>query len=253
MPRIARKDYKANYFHIIVQGINKEWIFKKEKYLKKYRELLLDNKEKYAIKLVAYCIMNNHAHLLIYCDKVEELSQYMKSINTSYANYYNAIEERVGHVFRNRYEAEEIDSERYLLNCIAYIHNNPVKAGIVKNVSNYKYSTYNNYINKTGIVTNEILKLVFGTSNNYLEQYKIIHKKDYSFKDMIEAKKSVAEIIREYEQIRNTKIEKIKENEKYVIELAKRLMEEAGLSMNKISKILELSRYKLMKILNKDN
>lgn len=250
MPRIARKDYKTNYFHIIVQGMNKEWIFKKEKYLKKYRELLLNNKEKYDIKILAYCIMNNHAHILIYCEKIEELSQYMKSVNTSYANYYNTIEERVGHVFRNRYEAEEINSERYLLNCIAYIHNNPVKAGMVRKASDYKYSSYNNYINKTGIITNTILKLIFGTSTNYLEQYKVIHKEEYSFKDIVEDKRSAKEIIEEYEKEKNIKIKEIKQSEKYTIELTKRLKEE-GLSINKISQIIEINRFKLARILKK--
>lgn len=250
MPRIARKDYKTNYFHIIVQGMNKEWIFKKEKYLKKYRELLLNNKENYDIKILAYCIMNNHAHILIYCEKIEELSQYMKSVNTSYANYYNTIEERVGHVFRNRYEAEEINSERYLLNCIAYIHNNPVKAGMVRKASDYKYSSYNNYINKTGIITNTILKLIFGTSTNYLEQYRVIHKEEYSFKDIVEDKRSAKEIIEEYEKEKNIKIKEIKQSEKYTIELTKRLKEE-GLSINKISQIIEINRFKLARILKK--
>lgn len=250
MPRIARKDYKTNYFHIIVQGMNKEWIFKKEKYLKKYRELLLNNKEKYDIKILAYCIMNNHAHILIYCEKIEELSQYMKSVNTSYANYYNTIEERVGHVFRNRYEAEEINSERYLLNCIAYIHNNPVKAGMVKKASDYKYSSYNNYINKTGIINNTILKLVFGTSTNYLEQYRVIHKEEYIFKDIVEDKRSAKEIIKEYEIEKNIKIKEIKQSEKYTIELTKKLKEE-GLSINKISQIIEINRFKLSRILKK--
>lgn len=130
MPRIGRKKLQTTFFHIIVQGINKEYIFYNEEYIKEYKKLLLDNLNKYNVKIIAYCIMNNHTHILLYTENIEEMSKYMKSINTSYAKYYNRNENRVGIVFRNRYESEPIYEKRYLLNCIGYIHNNPVKAGI---------------------------------------------------------------------------------------------------------------------------
>ena len=81
--------------------------------------------------------MNNHVHIVIKQGK-DEISRIMKRINTSYATYYNKKYERVGHVFQDRYKSEAIiGSERYLLTAIRYIHNNPVKAGICEDVSQF--------------------------------------------------------------------------------------------------------------------
>ena len=89
MPRVAKKDYDTSFFHIMVQGIRKENIFNKDEYKEKYLELLYKYLEKYDVKIIAYCIMDSHAHLLVYVEKINELSEYMRSVNTTYALYYN--------------------------------------------------------------------------------------------------------------------------------------------------------------------
>lgn len=152
MPRRARKYNETNFFHIIVQGINKEYIFDKERYIKQYMKLLYKYKVDTSINIIAYCIMNNHAHLLLYTETIDEMSQYMHKVNTGYAKYYNYInKDRVGYVFRDRYVSEPIENQRYLINCINYIHYNPVKGGIVEKCSEYKYSSYNMFINGKNI------------------------------------------------------------------------------------------------------
>lgn len=251
MPRIARKYYETNFFHIIVQGINKEYIFNKDEYKKRYFQLLLKNKELYNIKLIAYCIMNNHSHILIYSERTQQMSNYMKAVNTSYATYYNKLESRVGFVFRNRYESEGIFIENYLLNCISYIHNNPVQANIVDNPKEYKYSSYNDYINKQGIVTDEILKLIFGTSNEYIEEYIKIHNQNYNFKDYIKENEDYKQVLKNYEiknKIKLIDIKKDKDKEK-IINITQELIDKSGLSIHKISKILGISRYKILKLM----
>lgn len=147
MARLPRQCYDTSFFHIIVQGINKEYIFKKEKYITKYISLLNIYKENTKIEIISYCIMNNHAHILLYTDKISEMSKYMQRVNTKYAKYYNYMEnERVGYVFRDRYVSEPILNEQYLIKCINYIHCNPVKAHMVLSCEDYKYSTYKQYI-----------------------------------------------------------------------------------------------------------
>ena len=174
MPRTSRTLINSKYIHVITQGIKKEYIFKNDKYKQEYIKLLDDMLNEYKdTKLLAYCIMDNHAHLLIYTDKIEELSKIMSRVNTSYGIFYNKHRMRVGYVFRNRYYTQEISDKNHLFNALAYIHKNPVKAGMVKNEIQYKYSSYKNYIHKN--VDMEKIKLIFDTED-YLKQFKFIRK-----------------------------------------------------------------------------
>ena len=247
MPRISRKNLNTSYFHLIVQGINKEYIFKKEEYIKEYKNLIISNLTKYNVKIIAYCIMNNHAHILLYTEEIEKMSEYMKSINTSYAKYYNKNENRVGFVFRNRYESEPIYEQRYLLNCIAYIHNNPVKAKMVDSVEKYKYSSYKDYIFRNGIVTEDTIRLVFGSSKGYIDIYKEIHKKNYKFKDYVENE----EYKEKYEILKGMNFNEIILNKEKLKETINELVMEQKIPINKVSDLLGISRFKISRIINK--
>ena len=171
MPRVARKCVNSNYVHIMTQGIKKEKIFAKEKYkleyIKLWKKYFKEN-----TKLLVYCVMDNHAHMLIYMTDIKKLSEIMQKINTSYGIYYNKQENRVGHVFRNRYNMKEIESEGHLLRAIAYIHKNPLKANLVNKIEDYKFSSYNLY--KEGKIPEEIIQLTFKTSH-YMKLFDFIH------------------------------------------------------------------------------
>lgn len=144
MPRKAREHFKGNLYHVMVQGINKENIFYNDLYKRIFIKLLFDNVNKEKLRIIAYCIMKNHAHLLLNIKDTKYMSEFMKIVNMKFAMTYNEMENRVGVVFRNRYESELIYNERYFYNCVNYIHNNPVKAGIVKGAEEYKFSSADN-------------------------------------------------------------------------------------------------------------
>jgi REP element-mobilizing transposase RayT len=95
----------------------------------------------------AYCLMDNHAHLLIN-EGEDIISRIMKRIGTSYAYYFNKKYGRVGHLFQDRFKSEAIEDEGYLLAVVRYIHDNPVKAGIVQKASSYQWSSYNGYLDQ---------------------------------------------------------------------------------------------------------
>lgn len=249
MSRVPRNYYSANFFHVIVQGIKKEYIFCEEKYIKKYIDNLFKYKSRYNITIIAYCIMNNHAHLLLYCNDILNISGFMKSVNTSYALFYNKLQNRVGYVFRDRFVSEPINTKRYLLNCIAYIHNNPVKANIVSNLNDYLYSSYKDYINKTGIATEEVIKLVFDTSEDYIDTYIEIHKCKKIFKDLEKDYIDYELVIKKFIKKNNKSIEEILQNRGLLKELTQCLEEEAGLSIRKISEILNINRSRLRRLL----
>ena len=116
MPRFPRSYIKTTYFHVMTQGLNKEYIFNQDESIKYYIKIMYDLQEKHDIKIIAYCIMNNHAHLLIETEHLRELGKYMQRLNTKYAMYYNKKNNRIGYVFRDRYKAEGIYSEKHLYN-----------------------------------------------------------------------------------------------------------------------------------------
>lgn len=243
MPRVARKSFETSFFHVMVQGIKKEYIFNTEIMMKKYIELIESEKEELHLELLAYCVMNNHAHLLIYTEKIEEMSLYMHIINQKFAQFYNYINEgRVGYVFRDRYKSEPIYNEQSLIRCIRYIHNNPVKSNIVKNPKDYKYSSYHQYCDgniktKCKIINDIMLDFQLIVGANYQEM-----KLDDMFMDIednpkeliqtklleyeLENKISLMELIKDKKKLFNF-IEGVKQN--YKIPYNK-IVQEIGLS-----------------------
>lgn len=167
MSRISRESYNANYFHVMVQGIKKEKIFYDDSYKKYYIDKMLSKSKDFNIPILSYCLMTNHSHMIVYCNEISILSKYMKSLNITYSHHYNKLENRVGYVFRNRFSSLPIFNQKYLITCIKYIHNNPVKAGIVTNHSDYNYSSYNDYVNFTGIMNDTNLKFINFDKNTY--------------------------------------------------------------------------------------
>ena len=156
----------------MVQGVNKEYIFNKNEYIEKYLNIIKENKANYNFTIMAYCIMNNHAHFLVYTENVDDLGKFMHKVNLLYAQMYNKKENRCGVLFRNRYKTEPIYERKHLLNCIKYIHNNPVKAKIVSRCDEYKYSSYTDYINNKGVAKSKILEEIFGSNCNFAELFK---------------------------------------------------------------------------------
>ncbi len=108
-------------------------------------EVLKDCKVISKFQLFAYCLMGNHVHLLLKIQK-EKLEQIFKRIGARFVYWYNWKYERSGHLFQDRFRSEPIDDDGYLLTVVRYIHMNPVKAGICKNVSSYKFSSYTEYV-----------------------------------------------------------------------------------------------------------
>ena len=142
MPRHSRESIETSFLHIMTQGIEKKYIFNCANDINYYIKLMYKFQKMYDIEIIAYCIMNNHAHMLLEVKSLKSLSEYMHSLNGIYGIYYNNKYNRVGFVFRDRFKSEGIYNEKHLYNCIHYIYNNPVVAGICKKPEEYPYSNY---------------------------------------------------------------------------------------------------------------
>lgn len=250
MSRKPRNFYSSNFYHIMVQGIEKKNIFYKTKYREKYIELIKENSKKYNIIIISLCVMTNHAHIIIHCQDNESMSKFMKSINTSYANYYNKLEERVGYVFRDRYLSEPIFDERYLFNCIAYVHNNPVKAGMVKRREDYKYSSYNSYFKFDDIINEETIRLLFGDDKDYVKKIEAINKNNQDkFLDINDSFLEAEDVIKSFYSRYSIDERDIYLNKIWLKKLVNELVVKCGLSVRKICEILKVDRTRVRNVL----
>lgn len=238
MGRKARKSYETSFFHVIVQGIKKEYIFKKDHYIEQYIKLMNKYESEFDLLILSYCIMNNHAHLLIYTKKIEDMSKFMHKVNSIYAKYYNYKEnERVGYVFRDRFKSQPLYDITYLIKCINYIHLNPVKALIVSECENYKYSSYNYYLkNINNSVDNKInfIKEILGQNymevlNNNLKNTNIFYDEDIDTNNLMDNK------ILYFLERENIKINNIYEDEGILKKIIKYLyFEKSGINRKNI-------------------
>ncbi len=147
MARKPRVHYEGALYHVITRGNNKEKIFGEENEKEEYLRIIKKYKDRYGFKLYAYCIMDNHAHLLIEVGNIP-LSKIMQGIQQVYTQRYNRSRKQTGHVFEQRYKAFLCDKDSYLLNLVRYIHQNPLKAYIIDGIE-YKWSSHVEYIDKS--------------------------------------------------------------------------------------------------------
>ena len=148
MPRHARKMSKSDIYHIMLRGINRQDLFHDDEDMDRMLSVLDICIEITKIRIHAYCLMSNHIHLLAQTTEEPEsetLAQSMKRIGIRYAQYYNRKYERIGTLFQDRYKSEAVETDAYFITVLRYIHRNPVKAGIVKSPSEYKWSSYGGY------------------------------------------------------------------------------------------------------------
>jgi len=162
MPRQPRLDILNVLHHVIVRGIEKRDIFAddadKEHFVSRLSSLLT----KGSTKCFAWSLMSNHFHLLLMPTTVS-LSETMRRLLTSYAVYFNRKYHRTGHLFQNRYKSILCEEEPYFLELVRYIHLNPLRAGLVKDMeelNQYLWSGHSVLLgNRTmeGQETNEVL------------------------------------------------------------------------------------------------
>ena len=143
MPRLTRITYQNAYYHIITRGNQKQLVFSDRSDYEKYLSILQRYKKQAGFKLYAYCLMPNHVHLILKIVEPTILSKTMKRINLSYTLYFNFKYKKVGHLWQDRFKSKIINSENYVLDCINYIENNPVRASIAPKATDYIWSSYN--------------------------------------------------------------------------------------------------------------
>ena len=146
MPRTSRLLSISNTYHVILRGINQQVIFEEKADYVSFLSILKTCKEKDNVLLFAYCLMDNHVHLLVREGDVP-LHLFMSHIEIRYARWYNQKYDRSGYLFQERYKSCPVNDKAYLISVFRYIHQNPYHAWIERKVSTYLWSSFHEYQN----------------------------------------------------------------------------------------------------------
>jgi len=167
MPRQARQQSETGIYHTLQRGINQQDIFQDDEDRCAYLKRLTNYKNECAFEIYAYCLMDNHVHLLLKVGAVS-ISDVMRKISGSYVYWYNWKYNRTGHLFQDRYKSEPVEDEKYLLTVLRYIHQNPVKVGFGID----HWTSYNDYLGNGLIAdTKPILELFNNNSETARNQF----------------------------------------------------------------------------------
>ncbi len=233
---------------MIMRGNNKSWIFKKDINKLDFLEMLKGYETDGMLELAAWCLMDNHVHLVLKAE-IDQLSLAMKKLNVSFAMRYNSKENTSGHVFQDRFKSQAIESDEYLLQVIRYVHNNPVQAGMAKKAGDYKWSSYTTYVDRDFSGRNSQIQFVMDLFNNSIERFVVFHseKDDNEYLDIKEdrqkyreekAQEIISECCKKHGII---EAYQIRGDRTVMNELITELVGRSGMSYRKIACLLEVS------------
>ena len=162
--RAARAKSESGYYHVVARGNGRQIIFESDADRTRFLRLLGERAGATGVSVIAWCLMDNHVHLVLE-DCTDCLSELMHSLLTRYAAYFNSRSGHAGHVFQERFFSEPIESDRYLLAVVRYVHLNPERAGICR-AGDYAWSSFGEYVGRPGAVvlsrTETVLDIVQG-------------------------------------------------------------------------------------------
>ncbi len=146
MPRPPRLEFEGAFYHIFSRGNNRQPIFYSDDDRNFFLKVLEECREKFQVKMFAFCLLTTHFHLLLETEK-PNLSKLMHDFLTRYAVYIKRKYAAEGHIFQGRYHAILCDKDAYFLALTRYIHLNPYRAGLCDRASDYPWSSFSAYFN----------------------------------------------------------------------------------------------------------
>jgi len=175
MARPLRIEYPDAWYHVMNRGRRGEDIFSDDQDYSIFTELLRETSEIWNVRIAAYCLMPNHYHMLVQTPAAN-ISRSMRHLNGVYTQRYNRRHRCDGQLFRGRYKSILIGTESYLLQVVRYIHRNPLRAGLVKSLDVYKWSSHKGYLSITTkwdwLHKNYILSLLSKNRKDWLRSYR---------------------------------------------------------------------------------
>ena len=153
MARRLRVQYEGAIYHVTIRGVERRRLFDDDDDRERFLKRLDDGVEEHGVRLYLFCLMANHAHLLVETPQAN-VSAFMHQVQTAYTGYYNLRHRRCGHLMQGRFGAKPVQVDEYLLKLSRYIHLNPVFVGAIagvpleerrKALRAYRWSSYRGY------------------------------------------------------------------------------------------------------------
>lgn len=148
MPRVVRGLADRLIYHVINRGNGRQEIFHKDKDYEAFINLMIQAKERYPVKIFAYCLMPNHFHMVLMPDRGEDLSKWMQWLMTSHVRRYHRHYEGSGHIWQGRFKSFVIQRDEHLLMVLRYVECNPVRAELVGSAKEWPWSSHREVIEK---------------------------------------------------------------------------------------------------------
>ena len=142
MARPLRIEFPGAVYHVTSRGDRREAIFDDDEDRHAFLTVIAQAAERFDAAILAYCLMDNHYHLVIQTRR-GNLSRFMQQLNGVYTQLYNRRHRKVGHLFQGRFKGILVDENAYLLEVCRYVDLNPVRARVVRNPGNWRWSSYN--------------------------------------------------------------------------------------------------------------
>lgn len=169
MSRPLRIEYPGAWYHVMNRGRRRENIYFSAKDYGLFLTVLRETVEMFNLKVSAYCLMSNHYHLLLHTPD-GNISRCMRHINGVYTQRFNRSHKKDGQLFRGRFKAVVVDNDSHLLEVLRYIHNNPLRAGMVEKVNDFTWSSHKGYCSgakKWGWLYKDFLLSMFSEKGNH--------------------------------------------------------------------------------------
>lgn len=180
MPRMNRLAIGDTIYHVINRANGRATIFKTAKDYAHFESLLEEAKELLDMRILAYCIMPNHFHLVLYPRNDGDMSEFMRWLTTTHVRQYRVETESIGHghLYQGTYKSFPVEKDEYLTTLIRYVEQNPLRAKLVNHAEDWKYSSLYRRLKGTPKQQKLLAKLPTALPHNYLKEVNTIYNED---------------------------------------------------------------------------
>jgi len=176
MVRPPRIEHAGGVFHVVVRGNERALVFRDDRDRERFLEILEAVAIRYRWRVLAYCLMGNHFHLLVMTLE-PTLARGMRQLNGVYAQWFNRRHRRVGHLFQGRYKAVSVQTDAHLRRTVRYVVRNPIRAGLSSRPEQWRWTSHHATVGTAAagvVAVDELLACFSDDRAEALRRYRVM-------------------------------------------------------------------------------